>query len=130
MQEPDRVAAIFSDSHTLFSEAIEILELGKHRVAAEVAWGATKRATDALILARTGREPTGTGQTTRGIGYLAKIDADFVPLERLYNRRIVWLHGRCFYAGNCNEATDLVRGTSDYIRDAEKLASMGAGDGC
>ena len=63
MIEPDRVAAIFADAWALYDDAIEILELGKQRVAAEVAWGATKRATDALILNRLGQEPSVAGRT-------------------------------------------------------------------
>ena len=35
-----------------------MLEAGDLRDAAEKAWGATKRATDALILRYTGREPS------------------------------------------------------------------------
>jgi hypothetical protein len=126
MQEPDRVAAIFADAWALYADAIEIRALGKQRIAAEAAWGATKRATDALILIRTGQEPTSTGQTTRGIGNLGRADASVAPLARLYNRRIVRLHGRCFYTGNCGEVADLIEDTSDYIRDAEGLASSGA----
>ena len=44
MRQPDRTAAIFADAWDLYADAIEILELGKPRIAAEVAWGATKRA--------------------------------------------------------------------------------------
>ena len=128
MLERERVAAVFADAWVLYDDSIEILEMGKQRIAAEVAWGATKRATDALILARTGREPPGTGQTTRGIGNLSRTDAGVLPLARLYNRRIVRLHGRCFYSGICDEVTDMIRETSDYIRDAEGLASSGAED--
>ena len=130
MQQPDRTADIFADAWALYADAIEVLALGKYRLAAEAAWGATKRATDALILARTGREPATTGQTTRGIGNLGRADAGISPLTRLYNRRIVRLHGRCFYSGNCSEVTDLIRDTSGYIRDAERLASSGGGEQC
>ncbi len=128
MLERERVAAVFADAWSLYDDAIEILELGKRRIAAEVAWGATKRATDALILARTGREPTGTGQTTRGIAVLDRTDPSMAPLARLYNKRIVVLHGRCFYSGNCGEAGDLIGETVSYIRTAEELAR--AGDEC
>ena len=54
MPETERVTALFVDARLLYGEAIGLLEYGKLRIAAEVAWGATKRATDALILSRTG----------------------------------------------------------------------------
>ena len=128
MLQPDRVAATFADAWELYAAAIEIMELGKPRIAAEAAWGATKRATDALILARTGREPSGTGQTSRRIIYLGRIDPDVSVLARQYNDRIVELHGRCLYMGICNEVYDPIRGTADYIRSAEQLAAASAGD--
>jgi hypothetical protein len=53
MLETERVNAIFADARLLYDDALEQLESGKLRNAAEKAWGATKRATDALILART-----------------------------------------------------------------------------
>lgn len=130
MQQPDGVAAIFADAQTLYAEAVEILEMAKRRIAAEAAWGATKRATDALILARTGREPTGTGQTTRRLGYLGRIHPELSILVLQYNARIVDLHGRCPCLGVCNEVNDLIRGTTDFIRTAEQLAAAGAGGAC
>lgn len=127
MVERERVAAIFADAWVLYDDSIEILEMGKQRIAAEVAWGATKRATDALILARTGREPSGTGQTTRGISNLARVEPEFALLRARFRRRIGTLHGKCFYEGNCPEPELLVlliRRTNSYIRQAEMLAGM------
>ena len=63
---------VFADAHTLYDDALEMLELGKIRNAAEKAWGATKRATDALILARTGDLPEKTPETSTGLRYLAE----------------------------------------------------------
>ena len=59
------VRAIFLDARTLQSAAVERLGQGDIRDAAEKAWGATKRATDALVLARN-RGATGI---SRGDGY-------------------------------------------------------------
>ncbi len=125
MAGTERVADLFSDAWDLYNEAIAILGLGKPRVAAEVAWGATKRAADALVLARTGREPTMTGQTTRGMQNLRRASAEGAALYNLYSERIVGLHGNCFYSGNCPEVIDIIRGTSGYIREAERLAGAG-----
>ena len=53
MVATDRVREIFTDARALQADALEMLALGKVRNAAEKAWGATKRATDALVLAHT-----------------------------------------------------------------------------
>lgn len=122
MLERDRVAAIFADAWALYDDSIEILEMGKQRVAAEVAWGATKRATDALILARTGREPSGTGQTSGGMRDLARSNPDFQALLDRFRARVRILHAESFYAGNGispRVAPVLIRGTADYIRGLE-----------
>ena len=126
MQENQRLAILFADAWGLYDDAIEILESGKPRIAAEVAWGATKRATDALLLARTGREPGGTGQTTRGMLRLKLVNAEYAAFYQLYNERIIELHGRCFYLGHCpTEVINTIRGTSSYIQEAMRLAGAG-----
>ena len=56
MVEINRVTAVFDDAWVLYEDALEELARGKPRNGAEKAWGATKRATDALVLARTGEE--------------------------------------------------------------------------
>ena len=53
----DRVDELFADARNVHAQAIERLQNGDIRDAAEKAWCATKRATDTLILARTGEEP-------------------------------------------------------------------------
>ena len=50
------VRTIFLDARTLQSAAVERLDQGDIRDAAEKAWYATKRATDGFILAVTGEE--------------------------------------------------------------------------
>ena len=49
-----RVKEVFDDAMVQHQAALERLEAGYIRDAAEKAWCATKRATDALILSRTG----------------------------------------------------------------------------
>lgn len=124
MQETQRAAAIFTDAWALYDDAIEILELGKPRIAAEAAWGATKRATDALILARTGREPSGTGQTSGGIRVLAQRNPEILALRDRFREAVRDLHGNCFYLGICDMQVmgHIIRGTAAYIRDATGLA--------
>ncbi len=118
--------AIFADAHVLYDDALEMLELGKIRNAAEKAWGATKRATDALILARTGYEPERTPDTSQGLRTLAESDPRARSLVGRYYSRQGALHGDCFYLGFCEPLTDTerrIRQTADYIADAERLAS-------
>ena len=128
MVTPDRVSAIFSDARVQHRAALERLAAGDIRDAAEKAWGATKRATDALVLARTGREPRKTPDTSRGLGNLAAQDSAVRGLVNRYYSRQRWLHGNCFYLGLCEPvaATERrIRETADYIRDAERLAGVG-----
>ena len=117
-------AAIFADARDVHAQAIERLEHGDVRDAAEKAWCATKRSTDALILARTGEEPATTAITSNELDALARRDPAVKTLVGRYYSRIHNLHGLCFYAGFCNDQTERrIRETADYIRDAERLAS-------
>ena len=124
----DRIQAIFRDARDLQADALEMLALGRIHNAAEKAWGATKRATDALVLARTGTEPELTAETAHGLVRLQAED-DAVRQARLvarYYTRQGTLHGLCFYMGRCDpldETERRIRQTTDYIDDAERLAA-------
>ncbi len=125
MLETERVNAIFADARLLYDDALEQLEVGKLRNAAEKAWGATKRATDALILARTGEEPETTAITSRELLGLARQLDNGESMVGRYYTRIGHLHGSCFYNGMCeplDKTERRIRETIDYIRDAEALA--------
>ena len=118
-----RVQEIFDDAKLMHREALERLAVGDIRDAAEKAWCATKRATDALILARTGEEPGPTAITSNELDSLASRDANVKPLVGRYYSRISQLHGSCFYVGVCNDQTERrIRETAIYIEDAERLA--------
>lgn len=120
-----RADAIFADARTLQEDALEMLELGKIRNAAEKAWGATKRATDALILARTGNEPERTPETSAELRALAGRSPEVQSLVGRYYSRQGVLHGDCFYLGLCEPLEDTerrIRETASYIADAERLA--------
>ena len=123
----DRASEIFADARAMQAEALRQLELGDIRDAAEKAWCATKRAADALILARTGVEPEHSPDTTRGIVRLSREDASVRPLVGRYFTRQGHLHGSCFYLGECGadeEVERRIRRTADYINDAENLAGV------
>ena len=128
MVATDRVREIFTDARALQADALELLALGKVRNAAEKAWGATQRATDALVLARTGEEPELPAATAEGLRQLRAGD-DAVRQARLvarYYTRQGPLHSHCFCMGLCDPLEDTerrIRQTADYIDDAERLAS-------
>ena len=119
------VARIIADARGMYAHAIERLEQRDIRDAAEKAWCATKRATDALILARTGIEPERTPETSSELRRLSAQDVAVRPLVRRYYSRQGILHGDCFYLGLCEPTEDTgrrIRETIDYIQDAENLA--------
>ena len=125
MQRPERVSFLFADARELYADALEQLELGKPRNAAEKAWGATKRATDALIVARTGHEPGNPGRTRRELSRLGRLDPAVDSLFQRYDDRQRFLHGKCFYRGECAPAEEVIaeiQATADYIQAAERLA--------
>ncbi len=122
-----RVKEVFDDAMVQHQAALERLEAGYIRDAAEKAWCATKRATDALILSRTGREPESSTETSSGLRQLSGIDPgnSSLSLVSRYYTRQGHLHGDCFYCGLCEPLDDTerrIKETADYIRDAEELA--------
>ena len=127
MVATDRVQEMFADSKVLYDDAMEMLSQGKLRNAAEKAWGATKRATDALLLARNVEEPRTTAATTQELDRLANRDPQAKSLVGRYFSRTGQLHGLCFYDGICDpELTSRrVRETIAYIEDAEVMARGG-----
>ena len=125
MLSTDRVSSSFADARAVYADALRLLESGDIRDAAEKAWCATKRATDALILARTGEEPELSPDTSRGLLALAEQDSAISPLIGRYYSRQGHLHGGCFYLGICEPVDEVhrrIRQTADYISDAARLA--------
>ena len=125
MAVTNRVAEIFADARTVYDSAIERLEQGDIRNASEKAWCATKRATDALILARTGEEPDKAPITSRELRRLALGDGRLDNLVNWYSANRDVLHGDCFYLGLCEPIEDTerrIKETALYIRETESLA--------
>lgn len=123
----DRVTELFADAQTLYDDALDMLGQGKLRNAAEKAWGATKRSTDAMVLARTGNEPQSAGQARRALLGMRNDGPEFVAFHGEYSIRSDLLHVNCFYDGNCEpeaEMTALIRATDSYIQEARNLASV------
>ena len=123
----DRVGELFADARTLYDDALEMLAQGRIRNAAEKAWGATKRSTDALVLAHTGDEPQSAGQARRALLRMSGNGPAFERFQGQYNTRAALLHINCFYDGNCEpeaEMTALIQATHLYIQDAINLAPV------
>lgn len=121
----ERVAEVFAGARILYEDALAMLEQGRTRNAAEKAWGATRRATEALVLAKTGEEPRTSGKVSQGMRLLQRKDPAIQQLRIRYLAQQSELHGSCFYDGNC-EPEDVIasdiRETLDYIRNAEESA--------
>ncbi|MCY4455926.1 MAG: hypothetical protein OXC56_06390 [Chloroflexi bacterium] len=118
---------MFADARRMHDAALQRLAAGDIRDAAEKAWCATKRATDALILGRTGDEPQRSTDTGSGLREIARIEPAARSLRARYYERQGTLHGECFYIGLCNPVEDtelLIRETADYIEDARRLARV------
>ena len=116
---------IFADAQHMHEAALERMAAGDYRDAAEKAWCATLRATDALILARTGELPARSPATTRALRAMAMSDPRADDLLKRYFTNQGALHGDCFYTGLCepiDHTERLIRETADYIQDAESLA--------
>ena len=126
MLEAVRSSDIMADARLMQQEAVRLLEQGDIRDAAEKSWCATLRATNALILARTGEEPQRTPATARMLDDLASVDSRARSLVGRYYSRQTSLHGDCFYLGlpPTSHTERRIRQTADYIQDAETLAAM------
>ena len=121
-------ANIFSDARIMRDAALSQMAAGDIRDAAEKAWCATMRATEALVLARTGQGPGKSTDAGRRLRALSVRDRSLWELRRSYMERQEVLHGECFYHDyyELEEIDILVNQTSDYIVDAERLASPGS----
>ena len=116
---------IFADARLMRDTALERMAAGDIRDAAEKAWCATMRAAEALVLARTGQVPRTSTAAGRRLRALSVEDQSIKGLAHLYSYRQDVLHGECFYHDYCQPVVteQLINETSDYILDAERLAS-------
>jgi hypothetical protein len=119
------ITAIFEDARQVQAQVLERLEAGDIRDTAEKAWCATVRATNALILARTGEGPETIAITSDSLDSSARQDSSVKSLVGRYYSRQSQLHGQCFYNGRCTspDVVRRIRETSLYIQDAAALAN-------
>ena len=116
---------IFDDARLMHSSSLERMEAGDIRDAAEKGWCATRRAVEALILARTGNHYVNTSVISREIRILGYNDAAVRPLLERYGITARFLHGDCFYSGQCDPAgyiEQLIREVADFIATAQALS--------
>ena len=122
------VETLLRDAEDLYQEALKELEAGKLRKAAENAWGATAKATDALLYARAKVEVVRGLGRTKELFKLARRDTEVeaLMLAKEYNNRIVNLHGYCFYEGIYEipdvDLKKLIVETGKYIENVKKLS--------
>ena len=120
------VTGVFADAEEMYAAALERLAADDIRDAAEKAWCAAKRATDALVLARTGKLPPKSPDTTYALRVMAVAEPAVRDLRNHYFTRREALHADCFYTGLCEPIEDterLIRETADYIEQARRLAA-------
>lgn len=118
---------IFADARAMHASALERLSAGDIRDAAEKAWCATKRATEALLLAVNGEIPPTTVGVSGGLRGLSRESDEAKLLQRQFSETARFLHHDCFYNGHCEPVEDtgrLIRETAQYIEDAEALARL------
>ena len=117
-------AIIFADARGMREAALERMAAGDYRDAAEKAWCATLRATEALVLARTGDGPRTSTFAGRRLRAIARTEPALKELRDRYLVRQAILHGECFYHDyyDPEEIEELIHETADYIQDAESLA--------
>ena len=120
------VSNLFNDARNLHESALNMLENGDLRDAAEKAWGAVNRATTALVLARTDILPERSPEVSSGLADLADDDFRLVDLRNAYFIHQGLLHGQYFYAGRLGKPSTVmseIRSVGDYIREAESRAA-------
>ena len=125
MTIPMDAQTIFQDAHEMHDAALRQWDSGDWRDAAEKAWCATLRATQAVILAHTGEMPDTTRDTRLGLDRLVDSNERFDTLVGRYHTRQNMLHGSCFYNGIAEPIRTIerrIRETAAYIDDAERLA--------
>jgi len=120
-----RVEELIGDAEHLIRRAVEEVEVDL-RDAADKAWGATLRAVDALVVARTGRNPKAAHERRVELETLCLKDAEAEKLRIAdrYSTRSDYLHVMCFYEGVCEpiEAVKrMILETRELIDDVKKL---------
>ena len=121
----EKVEELIRDAEDLLRKAIEEIPVNL-RDSAEKAWGATVRASNALILAKTGKYPERVPETTTFIHIVCskEPEAERIRLCDRYHTRSDFLHGHCFYEGRYEPRDEIerrIRETKEFIEDVKRL---------
>ena len=121
------VEEFFKDAEFLYQEPLKDLEARRIRKAAENAWAATVRATEALLVAR-GREYEKIRWSKERRYELDVLSVEDKAIEDLriperYGSRETFLHGSCFYEGACEPISTerRIKETINYIKDIKRI---------
>lgn len=116
--------AAFSDAWEQYDSALERFDAGDVRDACGKAWNATRAATRAAALAH-GENPQSTNHISSWIRRMGREMPGFENMPLMYSARAQFLHQQGCYDGYTDEPDipDLIYGTAEYIRNAERLAS-------
>lgn len=126
MVDPE-VEELFKDAESLYQESLKDLEVKRIRKAAENAWAATVRATEALLISRNREyeKIKWPGSRRYELDRLTAEDkaVDEMHISERYGSRETFLHGSCFYEGICEPISTerRIRETIDYIKDAKRI---------
>ncbi len=117
--------AAFDDAWEQYNSAIERLGAGDIRDACGKAWNATRGATRAAALAH-GEDPQSTNHISAWIRRVGRNRNGFELMPPMFSERARFLHQEACYDGfiDNEDIPDLIYGTADYIRQAQRLASM------
>ena len=141
MLKTERTATLFAEAHILYDEGLKCLEEACDlwdrwllRKSAEQTWEAALLATNALILARTGTEP----EPDNDHNTLNCLTGLFEELQdwEIFTGRYAGISHDIYQQAVVEGILDPVgllihdiRETADYIRECERLAGVGDGDG-
>ena len=118
-------SAAFSDAWQQYDSALERLAANDVRDACGKAWNATRAATRAAALAH-GEDPQNTNHISIWVRRAGREFGGFELLPLMFGARARYLHQQACYDGHIDDPDipDMIKDTADYIRQAERLASL------
>ena len=128
INRPETAHALFQTAHAHHAQALAQLDQGELRQAAALAWDAALAATNALLLARSGRHPEDLRETDGLMQQFARDNPSLRPLLTHYDLlQSYLLHQTGLY--DCPSvlagalAVD-IRDAGSYLREVEKLTAQ------
>ena len=116
---------LLAEAWGCYADAIALLEQGDLRNAAGKAWEASEKATNALIVERTGREPQYVREMSSEVAHLGQESQALASFRSRFAGQVEDLYGDCYIDNHCDPEDyheEMIRNTDSYIREAERLA--------